>query len=215
MDRPKFIIYDGKRFCRDDKTGYYLNSTNGIRLHRYVWEKEIGKIPKGYEIHHIDRNKSNNEISNLRLMSEEEHRNWHAHNITEEQKQKMRKNLIENAIPKSKEWHKSEQGKEWHREHINKIIQDRGTVQLKMKLVCENCGKEFEGYKNSKFCSNNCKSQWRRKQGLDNVERVCVICGKSFITYKYNKTQTCSNECAGKKHTQTNKIKREAKNVQD
>ena len=66
---PKYIEYDGLKFCRDDKTGYYLNSTIRKRLHRYVWEKERGEIPEGYHIHHIDKNKANNDISNLALIS--------------------------------------------------------------------------------------------------------------------------------------------------
>ena len=71
MDK-KQIEYNGLKFNRDDKTGYYLSTTNvngkRKRLHRYVWECNYGEIPKGYHIHHIDENKGNNSIENLELI---------------------------------------------------------------------------------------------------------------------------------------------------
>ena len=42
--------------------------------HRYIWEKHYGKIPKDMVIHHIDGNKQNNEIENLQMMTDMEHR---------------------------------------------------------------------------------------------------------------------------------------------
>lgn len=43
MNHPKYQEYNGVIFCRDEKTGYYLNSTLRVRMHRYVWEKKRGK----------------------------------------------------------------------------------------------------------------------------------------------------------------------------
>ena len=57
----KFAYFNGLKFTRDDKTGYYLNSTIRKRLHRCVWEYYNGEIPKGYHIHHKDNDKSNND----------------------------------------------------------------------------------------------------------------------------------------------------------
>lgn len=37
--------------------------------HRVIWEMMRGVIPSGYEIDHIDQNKLNNRISNLRAVS--------------------------------------------------------------------------------------------------------------------------------------------------
>lgn len=39
----------------------------------YIWEKHFGEIPKGYLIHHKDRNALNDNIENLELMSRAEH----------------------------------------------------------------------------------------------------------------------------------------------
>jgi NTP pyrophosphatase (non-canonical NTP hydrolase) len=45
-----------------------------IMAHRYIWEKKHNKkIPNGYEIHHKDGNRINNEIENLELVNEKVH----------------------------------------------------------------------------------------------------------------------------------------------
>jgi len=43
-----------------------------LRGHRLVWEAFNGKIPKGLEIDHIDHDKHNNKLSNLRLVTHSE-----------------------------------------------------------------------------------------------------------------------------------------------
>lgn len=47
-------------------------------IHKLVFETFVGKIPEGMVIHHIDENKHNNSLSNLRMMDEVEHRRLHA-----------------------------------------------------------------------------------------------------------------------------------------
>ena len=42
------------------------------RGHRLVYESFVGKIPAGYEIDHIDADKHNNDITNLRLVTRSE-----------------------------------------------------------------------------------------------------------------------------------------------
>ncbi|MBT6047822.1 MAG: HNH endonuclease [Candidatus Scalindua sp.] len=66
-----------------DKDGYVLiispdhpnkNAFGYVREHRLVVEKKIGRYLKRNEIvHHIDGNKQNNDISNLKYMSKSEH----------------------------------------------------------------------------------------------------------------------------------------------
>jgi len=41
-------------------------------LHRLVYETFVGEIPEGYEIDHIDADTSNNHISNLQLITNEQ-----------------------------------------------------------------------------------------------------------------------------------------------
>jgi hypothetical protein len=43
------------------------------RIHRLVAETFIGEIPKGYQVHHKDGNKQNNNVENLEILSIKEH----------------------------------------------------------------------------------------------------------------------------------------------
>ena len=188
----KYQFFDGLRFTRDDKTGYYLNSKTHKRMHRYVWEYYNGRIPRGCEIHHKDFDKSNNDISNLELLTISGHRKLHAELLTQQQREQKRENLNKNARPKAIEWHKSEEGRAWHREHYE--ITKAG-LHVTYEYKCLHCGKKFIGDYGSKFCSNRCKSAYRRANDLDLIEKSCVICGKSFMTNKYRPGDTCSASC--------------------
>lgn len=195
----KYQEFDGIRFTRIEATGYYRH--NGLRkyMHRYVWEYYNGKIPKGYEIHHIDFDRSNNDISNLQIVSRSEHRKIHADLLTEQQREWRRENINRTARPKAIEWHKSGEGTKWHSEQIKRMHEENA---FKRNLICTNCGKEYIGeiHKNggNAFCSNACKSSYRRKNRLDDIERVCPICGETFKTNKYRPSTTCSRSCANR-----------------
>lgn len=83
---------DGRLICK--RTGNYRDTTiqssgyaackgtvGGIvyrsLAHRVIWYIHHGLIPKGKEIDHIDRNKLNNDITNLRLVT----RSQNCHNM--------------------------------------------------------------------------------------------------------------------------------------
>lgn len=193
----RFIEYDGLRFY-PDKRGYWLSqrkrTRKPVRLHVYVWEKHNGPVPPGYHIHHKDFNPDNNEIENLQLIPKEEHLKYHA---GLQDKSWCRKNLIENAVPAAKAWHASPEGKAWHSKHAQET--NRIVFEKKIKKICQCCGKEYEvpyiASENSRFCSNNCKSQWRRDSGIDNIEVKCEICDNRFFTNKYARKRFCSFEC--------------------
>ena len=46
-------------------------------VYRKIYEEHHGEIPKGYHIHHIDGNHSNNCVTNLQCVSAQEHYNIH------------------------------------------------------------------------------------------------------------------------------------------
>ena len=52
--------------------GYARNSKMNIFLHRFIWNLKFGDIPTGLEVEHIDRNKLNCCLSNLRLATRSE-----------------------------------------------------------------------------------------------------------------------------------------------
>ena len=63
-----------------DKQGYRCIHRNGrrIREHRFVVEQDLGRVLEPTEhIHHIDGNKLNNELNNLYLTNNSEHRLIH------------------------------------------------------------------------------------------------------------------------------------------
>lgn len=194
-------IFNGIKFYKRADNNYWYSTTtiNGKRvyMHKYVWEFYNSPIEKGYEIHHIDLNRDNNKIENLELMSSIEHRALHAklNKANEETVKKWRGNL-QKAQEKAKEWHKSEEGKEWHKKHYGKFKEN---LHQKAEYVCINCGNKFITTKGKNFfCSNKCKSAYRRKSGIDNEIRICAVCGAEFTINKYSKTKTCSRSCARK-----------------
>lgn len=201
----KFAEFMGNRYTKDDKTGYYLASKpseNGHRkrLHVAVWEAHNGPVPKGMHVHHRTGDKSKNEIQDLEIMSEKEHLSWHSTHMSDERKKESRKNLLENAIPAAVEWHKSSDGRAWHSEHARECWEKREQIEY----VCTNCGKTFRtknryrGNSNM-FCSNNCKSAFRRKMGYDNERRTCELCGAEFECNKYSTRKRCF-ECRHKRN---------------
>ena len=203
MENDKVVYVDGLRFCRDDRTGYYLNRKHQIRLHRYIWERVYGPIPPGYDIHHKDFNKANNELNNLAMLTEAEHHRVHEEALTEEQKQSRKERFRKNVSEAAKRWHKSSDGREWHKIHA----QDSILLSFeKRDLVCQNCGKVYQGTSHTKFCSNACKSAWRRTSGIDDITVTCHACGKEFKknknfvnhSRKRNKLLFCSHSCASR-----------------
>ena len=71
-----------------------------------------------------------------------------------------------------------------------------------MKLICEICGKQFNGYKGQKFCSNVCKNKHfsitNKQKCIDKYllnPKFCKHCGK-LIPYPKRKNSFCSQSCA-------------------
>jgi hypothetical protein len=70
----------------DINTGYKIisNDNKQIAEHRYVWEQHFGKIPDGYVIHHINRDKLDNRIENLECLDRANHASIHQDELLEE-----------------------------------------------------------------------------------------------------------------------------------
>lgn len=81
-------IYDLEQPVRAEnktKAGYLqiVVCENGQRIgcqaHRLIWYSHNGSIPKNCIIHHIDKDRQNNNIDNLQLMTHKQHNTHHAH----------------------------------------------------------------------------------------------------------------------------------------
>lgn len=182
--------FDGVSYYR---CGYYFQR-KGKRLHRAVWEYHNGAIPSGYEVHHADGDRANNDIENLRLLTEAEHGRLHM--STPERKEKSRDSIAK-ASERAKAWHSTPEGAKFHSEHAKQYWENAG----ENAYICAYCGKEFlsrsvRRQEGNRFCCAKHRAYWRKRQGIDNETRVCPVCGEEFTVNKYAKNQYCSKECA-------------------
>ncbi|MBI2629986.1 HNH endonuclease [Candidatus Pacearchaeota archaeon] len=69
------FVLDNKGYIRFAKG--FISAGIGGYLHRWIYKNVHGKINDGYEIHHKDFNKFNNEINNLEELTPKEHQNKH------------------------------------------------------------------------------------------------------------------------------------------
>lgn len=194
----KTAYFNGYKFRKDLKTGYYLANKPTFkekreRLHCYVWRFFYGDIPEGFHIHHKDGNKDNNDIENLACVLKSEHLSYHSKKYAAEHQKEITENMNKARVFANK-WHKSEEGRKWHSFHAKENIKN----MTPKEYVCQFCGKKYMSLPvggNKKFCSNNCKSAARRKSGVDNEKRVCCVCGEEFYANKYSKSKCCSKKC--------------------
>src|SRR6266566_121909 len=193
------IIFNGIKFRRYPESRhrstrvYYrpggTDAEQGIQsLHQEVWKAANGPIPTKHDIHHRDKNPLNNNLSNLECLPESAHHRIHAR-VYDEQAAKH----LAAIRPLAAQWHASEIGREWHRQHARKSWNQR----MPRKRTCAQCGNGFESTAGrSKFCTNACKSKWRRGQGLDDIVKICQRCSVPFKTNKYENNKFCSRRCA-------------------
>lgn len=198
MVERETIEYDGKTWYRypnskrSSDRNYYQKC--GKFLHHYVWEKYHGQRKKGWCIHHIDGDFGNNKIENLEEITRKEHQGVkHKPEGSTLQKRQEWCDKIRNF---ASEWHKSEAGKEWHRKHAQE--QNFGHLEYGT-AKCEVCRKEYiKKSIHQRFCSNACKSQFRRNNKLDEIEKICEFCQQKFYTNKYTNARFCSKQCRSK-----------------
>jgi hypothetical protein len=153
IGRNPFQIHYGKKFYRRP-FGYWVHQTKDVceLAHRFIWKHHHGPIPENMDIHHIDGNKDNNEIENLRMLSRSEHRKEHWSDcnlrpVCEEQLNKVR----------PIQWLKSEEGRKFVSEKGKEVWKNR---EMKT-IVCEHCGVAKEFRKWARFCCKSCYMKWR------------------------------------------------------
>lgn len=145
-----YKLYSGER--------YFSCSTR--RMHVDVWEHSNGKVPAGFHVHHKDENPQNNNLSNLELKPAKIH-------LSEHGKQRAASvdyisKFQQAGIEAAKDWHRSEQGREWHREHALK-----NKREYTFTNECLHCGRvySFKSFANTgKYCHPNCKAKALRER---------------------------------------------------
>jgi hypothetical protein len=162
---PKTVFFNGRKY---NQSGKYFKATSWRKygkslLHRDVWTFYNGAIPKGFHIHHKDKNKANNDISNLELKKVGDHASEHS--LENWQNKEFRTKMqghLETINELAKEWHTSEEGTKWHSEHGKEGWKTRQGF----KKNCEECGEEYTTYfpNRSRFCHQNCKAKALRKR---------------------------------------------------
>lgn len=188
--------FNGKIYYLYPKAKYFTKSNK--RLHRVVWEFYNGKIPKGYHIHHIDNDRTNNSIDNLQMIFGKHHISTHSKLFHSTNPDFARNNLAKHQ-DKCRKWHASKEGIEQHRKQA--IEQGFGNLTYGERK-CEICDSEFTAKTNhQRFCSNNCKSQFRRLSGIDDESRNCRNCGNEFVVNKYSLKKLCSLKCGVESRT--------------
>jgi hypothetical protein len=143
-------------------------------------------------IHHMDDDPLNNDIKNLECLTVKDH---FAEHEWDEDRRFNNRTLLNRIRPLTKAWHSSLEGKAKHSE----IGKQAWINFVPIDLNCKQCGKSFKSTRvghDNKFCTNACKSAWRRKEGLDNVEKNCELCGSSFTSNKHAKVRFCTRSCA-------------------
>jgi hypothetical protein len=201
------IVFNGIRFRRYPEsklrsarvyfTPGMADKLNGFgTLHQEIWKSAHGPIPDGFHIHHIDHDPLNNSIDNLTCMSEREHHQHHGR--SESQQMRLRSpewlDHLADLRVLAAGWHSTPEGIEWHKAHGAATWQNR----VKRSGTCEQCGDAFASLKPLRFCSNKCKSAWRRDTGMDDETRMCGLCGTEFTVNKYARKNYCSRSCASK-----------------
>lgn len=173
------------------------------RLHVVVWTHYNGRKPsKGFHIHHKDEDKHNNKPDNLEEKKA-------SHHISEHIRKRLLsnpeyfKNLAKQGQKAASEWSRTGEGLAFRRAHYQSVL-SKFHDELHSRTVdkkCECCGKDFKTTKlcesSSRFCSNACKSAYRRRMKLDYVLKMCIGCGTEYSANKYEKNRKyCSKKCA-------------------
>lgn len=188
--RTESVVFNGYTYNRYPDSPRlalrrYYQRTGGYNLHRAVWEYHNGPIPDGYHVHHKDGNYDNNDISNLECLSPQEHFAEHYQYTSEfNSRQDQLDHLAEIRVLAS-EWHKSEEGREWHRQVSAKAFLPGGAA--------------YEA-----------KKRKAAERAANPVVRICDECGTEFASVS-GKATLCGNACASRRYKRR---KREASCVQ-
>lgn len=115
----------------------YFRNRKGQLLHREKYQDAHGSIPQSLDVHHIDGDKTNNDISNLVAITKAEHLREHG--------------------PRGFQLWNSEQ----RRENTTQNVWGKREPKT---ITCACCGGEFQSVgMRAKYCGPNCRAKGFRK----------------------------------------------------
>lgn len=205
---PAWFEFNGHRYHRNARAKYYYDPTGNL-LHRAVWAATHGHIPDGHEVHHLNTNRDDNRLSNLVLLTEEEHQEHHAAMVrlpelpsrpcavcgTEFRPRATAAHVVCCSLSCG-----AKKAAQTRRERGNYGKRTSSTV------VCKQCGVAFASKAtNAAVCSDQCREDRKRarntgdasyKPGLYRqlVTKTCGVCGRKFDG-KNHTADLCSDEC--------------------
>ena len=149
--------FDGGLYRMWPGAPYYTRG--GKTVHRDVWKMAFGDIPTGCHIHHKDSDPANNRLDNLECLPASEHMSitWNGTRA----KRATNGYFTQAARDAATEWHKSEEGRLWHRRHARR---SKGWLKWKREeRSCPQCGKKFNALVRKSgaaqiYCHPNCKA---------------------------------------------------------
>ena len=165
-----------------------------LSLHRMVWTCYNGEIPDGYDIHHKDFDKNNNDISNLEALPKAVHMSLHARENGSKTHKNRGKFICVNC---GEEYEADNNG---HNLYCSKkcLEEYKKNVLYAETRTCVNCGKNFSAYRygHQKFCCHECSVEYV-KQNSGSEKRNCQVCGKEIIVTRHESKRHlyCSVEC--------------------
>lgn len=145
-------------------------------MHRYVWSFYNGPIPatRKLHVHHIDHDRSNNDVSNLELISVSEH---------------VRKHPGRDVY----ECNRVAGNTTWRRRKATSEVCELCGITFQARAMAR---------ENRRFCSSSCRGRYnvtigKTPDGRSHERRVCVVCGTQFDTPRKqgNDRRTCTRRC--------------------
>lgn len=188
--------FNGVKYCIDKYGRYHRNAG----LHVDVWRYYNGDIPTDnvYDVHHRNLNPTDNDISNLQLLTKSEHQRLHCSNqpFSEHICHCCGKKFLTQSP--SARFCSKKCGEKW-----------RLASGSKSSLTkCPVCGKVFTRKRPEQiYCSYTCAAKVRSQNTKQpSISRECPSCHKIFTVPKNNPNQVCcSLSCAAKLRCQ-NKV---------
>lgn len=193
LDRGPRLVSASLGKIRGQVSSPESQKRNAHKRARRAWIRANGPVPAGHHIHHRDGNPFNNALENLECIASFAHLSKHG-SVSTPARRARGAASVDRLREATIKFRASPQGQEWGKE----LARRSWAARTREQRSCDRCGGSYETWsgQRARFCSNACKSAWRRAARLDDEDRVCTVCSTDFRVNRYEDTQTCSKACA-------------------